>query len=446
MVLLSNRAIGESYDEGEEFNYSFAGVDEWVVIDYTYFDPQTGSGVYVTPKNPIELEYDADTDIHEKGQEIISRFSNEYGNGSNLVDNTSKHSKFYTYLKPFFDNQTEDIWFYNSNNNYTVIDMGDAKKIRFNGTSYGYVAGDNSISHYGYADIITGVKETTYGLRPVVTLKVNSAKKGKELSDDNIKIGNNIKYEANGYKNWKVLSIDEEAETVDVISGGIVKNITFIGKDDYDNYETNLQQEVDKYKNDSSNVLDAKTVTMERKNQLITMDDNVKADYWINKKKENNNNYFSLSTMYIDSNYNISVRDVTVCTISDFNKTEYGKATKETSYTAGLRPIITLKKEEIEVLPEEEAEKVIDQTVKSEKMIIREQQEKNKEYNSQIKDDNKIDDSSSSTKENDSCCTTKEYKEYNDSFIKINLAILYALVAIEFFAIIYLLYKNRKIK
>ena len=233
---------------------------------------------------------------------------------------------------------------------------------------------------------------------------------------------------------------------MDVISGGIVKNITFIGKDDYDNYETNLQQEVDKYKNDSSNVLDAKTVTVERKNQLITMDDNVKADYWINKKKENNNNYFSLSTMYIDSNYNISVRDVTVCTISDFNKTEYGKATKETSYTAGLRPIITLKKEEIEVLPEEEAEKVIDQTVKSEKMIIREQQEKNKEYNSQIKDDNKIDDSSSSTKENDSCCTTKEYKEYNDSFIKINLAILYALVAIEFFAIIYLLYKNRKIK
>ena len=33
------------------------------------------------------------------------------------------------------------------------------------------------------------------------------------------------------------LSIDKEKNTVDIISGSVVKNIKLDGKDDYDNYE-----------------------------------------------------------------------------------------------------------------------------------------------------------------------------------------------------------------
>ena len=43
----------------------------------------------------------------------------------------------------------------------------------------------------------------------------------------------------------EILSINKEAGTVDIVSDGIVKNLSLYGKDDYDNYEINFDSEFD---------------------------------------------------------------------------------------------------------------------------------------------------------------------------------------------------------
>lgn len=62
-----------------------------------------------------------------------------------------------------------------------------------------------------------------------------------------IKIGDSIKYEINGYSDWKVIYIDKVNGTIDVVSKDNVSEITISDKDDFDNALDIFQTEADKY-------------------------------------------------------------------------------------------------------------------------------------------------------------------------------------------------------
>ena len=114
---------------------------------------------------------------------------------------------------------------------------------------------------------------------------------------DKIKVGDTINYTANDYSDCEVLSSDKDDIMVDVISGIIVKNLTLDGKDDYKNYETILQSEVDKYKI-GSNVLRARLVSIEDFDNLKLIKDAQQAKFILNNKKEYRLNIHSYNFTY----------------------------------------------------------------------------------------------------------------------------------------------------
>lgn len=125
------------------------------------------------------------------------------------------------------------------------------------------------------------------GFRPIVTLKYSDELvKGKNLNNE-LQVGDNVNYSALEYQNWKVLSIENENNTVDIISGGVVKNIMLYGEQDFDSFEEILQNEVDKYKV-GDNVISARALEYSDLTNLNKISDRVNAKYWINAKKQYN--------------------------------------------------------------------------------------------------------------------------------------------------------------
>ena len=162
-------------------------------------------------------------------------------------------------LENFFNNLTDDTYFASfemyknsSFNNYrvNVSDEIGYETARYNDLcmyKWDY-KNKNYNSCYYYTQYRNKILKLGY--RPVVTLKIDAAKdtSKKEISSK-LKIGDYVNYSAKNYSGWRVLSIDNEAGTVDIVSSGIVKNIQLYGIDDYENYEMILQNEVDSYKN-----------------------------------------------------------------------------------------------------------------------------------------------------------------------------------------------------
>ena len=229
-------------------------------------------------------------------------------------------------------------------------------------------------------------KTLTFGYRPVLTLKVSDNEVGK-TTKDNLSIGDHVKYNANGYKNWKVLSIDKDAGTVDVISGGVVKNIGMYGTEDYENYENILQNEVDAYKVGSYSV-SARPIGDSDVEKLMDMGDSVSAMYWYNAKQstERQTTQSWSSTVYNEMSYEVGVlwtntgdyyiNDLSNSTTAPFlrrywvrfysqemdslndRKFSYYIGNGDMSYIAGLRPIITLKLDSVQAYSDSEAEQI----------------------------------------------------------------------------------------
>ena len=331
-----------------------------------------------------------------------------------------------SYISSFLNQQTERIIFLGSscllNNSYT-----NNNTIIYNGCgkSYYYENGEFTILKYGDLIYTDTVITHEIGFRPVITLKIDRFEEEvinenakKEISN-NLKVGDNIKYEAKGYKNWKVLSIDNGLDTVDIISGGIVKNLTLSGKEDWNNYEDLIQGEVDKYKN-GNQAKKATTVTSKELKILKQIDSNPLPRYWILSKNTfisrtftfNNNDinlvyyHIGAATNYENNNSDETIfRNIAIYAdfkgnqeaIEYYNKSGYYTDDINTlSYTAGLRPVITLKLDDVEKLPDKEAKKIEESTEKQEKIYIKEQETKNKDY----KKPSGIDDTTSSIGDN----------------------------------------------
>ena len=401
------------YNVGDIVEYSNNGVDRWVVAGKEVWN---SSSLVLIPETPIELVIEsADDNISEKADQIIESFNNDVSNYGNYFNNFGTDD-LPNLIPNFLNQQTERIWFYNWNcynkeNNTIIFNCGGNQPYYENG-EFGNASGT----------IYTEKGPKTLGYRPVVTLKVKEEiqdKDKKEISSK-LQVGDNVKYEAKGYKNWKVLSIDNELGTVDIISGGIVKNLTLSGKEDWDNYEDIIQREVDEYKNGEP-AKKATTVTSKDLKILKEIDKNILSRYWILSKSSNINYkgtypyqnekiYYNVESVYLKKldNYESYIDNIVIYVDIIYENAEgadsYFQPQKDmydyinlSSYTAGLRPVITLKLDSVEKLPEEETKKIEESTEKQEKVFIKEQESKNKDY----KGPSKVDNSTSSTGNNE---------------------------------------------
>ena len=404
----------DEYNVGDIIEYLNNGVNRWVVVSKEEWNP---SSLVLIPETPIELVIDSvDDNIGQKVNQIIESFNNDVFKFGNYFYRFGPDNL--TNLIPnFLNQQTERIYFYYfncyyKNNNTLRFECG------------GILYYENGEFSYHPGIFYTDSNPYTLGYRPVVTLKIKNEiqdKDKKEISSK-LQVGDYVKYEIKGYKNWKVLSIDKDLRTVDIISGGIVKNLTLSGKEDWDNYEDIIQREVDEYKY-GEQAKKATTLTSLNLKILKEIDKSILSRYWLLSKNINKNRHqdfnsvkyinYNISTisLYKYDNYEMYLDNISLYTdvIDEEGQDRYKNDILGHTYTAGLRPVITLKLDSVEKLPEEETKEIEESTEKQEKIFIKEQESKNKNY----KGPSKVDDSTSSTgnnevKSNDSDNTKKD--------------------------------------
>lgn len=328
---------------GDVYSYSLNNIDEWLVL---YINDS--KSISIVPKN-LEAINLGDDDIGENISWFVNDEMDKYKNDTVLNVRSISNSDLEALNSINYGKSFEYNYFYTGSYHYSYSNQ-------YKPSIYSYY---NACLFYDTdADELISSNQTfnkcnyKYGFRPVITIKYSDEEKnGKNLKDELV-LGDYVKYSANGYNNWKVLNIDKEKGTVDIISGGIVKNITLEGKDNYDNLDTILQEEVDKYKI-GEYVVSARTISFEDFDNLRTIKDTLSVRYFFN----NTLSYKNKGTYGNDENvmihavgvgyYDLSILDIDYGWASlESEKIDvdgWGPAAGAYRYTAGLRPIITLK-------------------------------------------------------------------------------------------------------
>ena len=237
-----------SYSVGSHYQYSVGGIDDWYIGSRSSSNSNsTYNYMELYAYNPVEIQIDSSVDVE---QEILSYF-NTFRSDSNIYSYGSKPYKGYdtidrnffyslndiTYFADFSVNRTStmctDSSYQPKISDQIGYDIVDYKCL----CMYKYTPENKSFdSCYNYQQHRN--KQLKLGYRPVVTLKIDAAKDiSKKDISSKLKIGDYVNYSAKNYSGWRVLSIDNEAGTVDIVSSGVVKNIQLYGIDDYENYD-----------------------------------------------------------------------------------------------------------------------------------------------------------------------------------------------------------------
>lgn len=388
---------GYNYQQGDTYTVNINGINDWFVL--TAYSNQ----LTLMPKDPIHIDV-KNNEFLECPDCVYNNKLSEFYQDRVYNVGTLMQSCVGSCCQESCINDNSTIKAYYSTNHK------DKKIMRGwfgSGSGEGYKSiyleldkfrTDNNRMDCCYGEYYQIYQPVTKGFRPVVTLKFSDKSTTGKDTKDELKIGDNVKYNAREYQNWKVLSINKDKNTVDIISGGIVKNLYLKGQDDFDNYEDTLQSEVDKYKS-GSNVISARAVEYADLANLNKINDKVNAKYWINSKRQfnkqstdetsspfNGEAYFNVGIMYYDnSNLNIEKKWVSlyIAPGSNQNNVFFLSAYNgigELSFTAGIRPIITLKYDAVEKLDDKTKEEVINKTTQNENKIFKEQ-ETNNYYN-----------------------------------------------------------------
>ena len=450
---------------GEVINFSSNGIDQWFYSGQTMQDNQYGEVLVYLPITPVQL-YVRDLDnIGSVSQSYFSSFNTTgiigYGNwldkfshnfsdvinlyrGKNVFDNEKKVMYFvaetgrkttsedgkYNIMKSYgdkpgvrhyYDSAANGCYEHWENNDYVYCDsyyyLDESEIFMYDTTDQNSANGSKDRSVY-YVP-----KTLSFGYRPVLTLRIdndgsnndnnsneNNIEDNRHQINNELEIGNYVKYDANGYKNWRVLSVDVSAGTVDVISGGIVKNLSLYGKDDYENYEDILQREVDVYKI-GNRAISARAVQESDVDMLNNIGDSVGGMYWFNRKTQprldlsqniqtgviyneysydvgvlSSNNYFEDDTTegikkyWVKLYVNPENRSKSEKTYDEnhqydgyYETIENDTGIGNMNYIAGLRPIITLSLKDIEMLSGEEVTDVINQSNASNQSYVDQQ-------------------------------------------------------------------------
>ena len=382
-----------------KYDFQINGVDGWYYTGYssTWIGNQRLYYLDLSAANPVELPID-----HYVDSKDIATIANDYLNNFNKEEAlNSILSGDYEYLSEASDitfsfggyfisdvlydiNGREKVPFYDG---YDSMKCFEKKYHLECSDSIRYLNSNGYVDSVGYKYL---PKTLTFGYRPVLTLKINEGIDGKDKSQV-LHVGDHVKYEANGYRNWKVLSVNEEAGTVDIISGGIVKNLSLYGMDDYNNYEEILQNEVDAYRN-GDDVINARAISPSDVDLLIAMKDDVESMYWFNdkiidrfrpktKNLQTSSNLTEADTVsygvgvlwtnvgdYYVNNGISSATGISKYWVKFFSESDYRYGisdfhyylggTGDLSFVAGLRPIITLKCDSVKKISSVQARKL----------------------------------------------------------------------------------------
>ena len=377
-----------SLNIGDIYNVTINDINEWFVVRVN------DSTIDIVPKKAPILKLD----VTKSGVDftgIVNFERNKYD-----VENVNYVSTLYSdYIRVLNSinyrqyNPDYFFWSYHSDRD------SEAGSNDYNGIETTWVLYYVEYYEGGSSTISTGTDSMTYsiytyltGFRPVVTLKYSDEEKDGKEKNTELEIGDYVKYSSNAYSNWRVLDIDKENKTVDIISGGIVKNISLEGKEDYEQLSTILQKEVDKYKA-GDDVVNARPLEIDDLDNLKRMKDNLSAKYFLNNKtkyRPRNSNDGTYSD-YISYVVGVAYYDSSVSQINnDWAILEYENEINmydslvgAYKYTAGLRPIITLKLSEVEEVSGPDSSISTDKTNDS---LEEKQEEANKEAQTVIKD------------------------------------------------------------
>ena len=419
------------YNVGDEYEAEINGVSKWFVIS-VYTDC-----LYLMPKDPIKVNVVGNANFIDCPSCYIENLYQQFRNQENVLDADNLLQRCVgSCCESGCINDFEPMrnYYKSKNIGYKIMRGGLS---RSDGDGYKGVWID--ISKYQldsyrleccYGEQFRVYSPVTKGFRPVVTLKFGNNVVGKD-SEDNLNVGDNVKYNALEYQNWKVLSINKDNNTVDLISGGIVKNLLLQGQDDFDNYEDILQTEVDKYKT-GDNVIKARAVEYSDLANLNKINDRVNARYWINSKRQFNKKsvdetsspysgeaYFNVGIMYYDmTNLEIEKKWVPlyiVPAINNNNSFQFSayNGTGELSFTAGIRPIITVKLSSVKKVDENTKNEIINNTKELEKNISKEQETNNYYYVTDY--DSNGDDKLADNKDAKKGITNNYYNEDDDN-------------------------------
>ncbi len=353
-----------AYTIGDEIELNIAGIDKWIFVNQPY---SWSSTLWLVPKEPIALSLD-DPNLMVDAETYIKQYFESIKNSDSNISMVVNYGDYYSMENLYYDAQLKN-YYKNNGIKYTFYtgSFGNNQGDNYKETGASIYKLDYDAETSNCCDWKVYREPTPYtkGFRPIVTLKYSDKLvDGKALTTD-LQIGDNVKYSANEYNNWRVLSIDEENNTVDIISGGVVKNLKLYGSEDFENYEDILQSEVDAYKV-GDKVISARIVQYEDMANLNKMNDDVNVKYWTYEKKDYNkkanddtsspyatNAYYDGSIMY----YNIEDKTVTRKWVSLYissglnsgsNTTLSDNGSGDLSFTAGIRPVITLKLDQVE--------------------------------------------------------------------------------------------------
>ena len=327
------------------YNYSLNGVDEWII-----FKVESPSTISIVPKNEIgfyvTFNYEDISDFNSYIEQEVSKFKD---NNVISVRGVSVDDK--EVLLELSRLAVGGLFFYTG-----VVDYSSYERIQ-TGSFYTTI---NSYSleymgpYFGWERLTEGfefVSSWTGGFVPVVTLNYEAKEKNSKDVNEKLQVGDYVKYSANGYNNWKVLNIDKENNTVDIISSGIVKNITLSGKEDFDNLDVILQEEVNKYISGEDAVA-VRPVSVDDFDNLKKMKDSLTARFFLNNKKQYRSSDIVVYSCAV-GRYDMSIAGLKYEWSTLADKSLYSadvltvSPNKDYSYTSGLRPIVTLNLSEV---------------------------------------------------------------------------------------------------
>lgn len=444
-----------NYNQGDDYNISINGIDNW----YVYED--YGSELYLIPKVPLEIIIEPDFSISDYLEQVRNDFIQGGAQDAGNALRRYSAQDVFEYIKGNFQDIQKEVYFYyddgtnqQSKAEYDLFELYCAAKYNKKENRFDWCY------NYQYKT----AKSLKIGYRPVLTLKLTDTKNAKEkqLTTD-LQVGDYVKYSANGYSSWRILSIDKSNSTAEIISTGVVKNLELKGKDSYDNLETILQGEVDLYKS-GDNAISARSVEYIDQANLDKLKDTVLPRYWLNNKREKNettNQYNTSSPYQLLTKY-----DIAVMRYQETDRTQYMEEKKGPTrewitvyygqngdeyvytpfeyegygyraYTAGIRPVITVKLDTIEKMDKDEQTKAEAEANQINKKLLTQQKAANTEYNEKNKVSKETVEERSKTGEDNSEYNNYYYTNDNsDKLYKYLLIIVILLFTLNIFVVL----------